>query len=252
MSLARRIESRTNAEIAAEWDAIASTRHRQIAEQSDLSYHHVLLPTIFRLLGTAPLKNILDVGCGTGHLTRLLANRASRVTGIDPSPVSIDIARATVDDLSNIDLETIDVEHYASQSGYRHDTAVANMVLMDCSNLDAVIESVARVLGPQGIFVATITHPWFWPRYWAYENESWFRYREEVVVQAPFAISAELTSHFTTHFHRPLERYFNCLQRNGFRIEAVEEPFPSADVERSYPSSWQFPRYLGLRAVKDA
>ncbi|MFI6294572.1 class I SAM-dependent methyltransferase [Nonomuraea sp. NPDC050790] len=37
---------------------------------------------------------VLDVGCGTGYLTRILAPIAAEVTGVDPSPAMVEHARS--------------------------------------------------------------------------------------------------------------------------------------------------------------
>ena len=39
-------------------------------------------------------QKVLDIGCGTGVLAMLLADRGIEVTGIDPARASIDVARA--------------------------------------------------------------------------------------------------------------------------------------------------------------
>ena len=39
-------------------------------------------------------RSVLDVGCGTGVLALLLAERGVRVTGVDPAAASLDVARA--------------------------------------------------------------------------------------------------------------------------------------------------------------
>jgi SAM-dependent methyltransferase len=39
-------------------------------------------------------RSVLDVGCGTGTLACLLADRGVEVTGVDPAEASLDIARA--------------------------------------------------------------------------------------------------------------------------------------------------------------
>jgi 2-polyprenyl-3-methyl-5-hydroxy-6-metoxy-1,4-benzoquinol methylase len=248
MSLARRVTSRRQTDITQEWDAIASVRHRQIACGKDLSYHHVLIPSITGALSLLNWVSLLDVGCGTGHLSNLLARSSQNVTGIDPSRASIEIAREMNNDYPNVHLLQETVEDYAQHSHSQHDVAVANMVLMDCLDLPAVVGAIAAVTKPGGTLIATITHPWFWPKYWAYEQESWFRYHDEVIIQAPFVISAESTDHFTTHVHRPLEVYFSCLQTHGFQVTRLSEPLPPPEIESQYPTPWTFPRYLVFEA----
>lgn len=47
----------------------------------------------FRLLGNLQNRDILDAGCGEGTNSILMAKLGARVTGIDISPASIDLAR---------------------------------------------------------------------------------------------------------------------------------------------------------------
>jgi ubiquinone/menaquinone biosynthesis C-methylase UbiE len=46
----------------------------------------------------APLagRRLLDIGCGSGALTRSLSERGARVTGIDPNPEALETAREAV------------------------------------------------------------------------------------------------------------------------------------------------------------
>jgi 2-polyprenyl-3-methyl-5-hydroxy-6-metoxy-1,4-benzoquinol methylase len=46
----------------------------------------------FRVLKNLQGKNVLDIGCGDGHNSVLLAKLSAQVTGIDISPKSIDLA----------------------------------------------------------------------------------------------------------------------------------------------------------------
>lgn len=50
-------------------------------------------PLLERMLGTAPTKNILDLGCGTGEHSRLLRSLGFEVTGVDASESQIQAAR---------------------------------------------------------------------------------------------------------------------------------------------------------------
>jgi len=45
------------------------------------------------LLSPQPGERVLDVGCGTGHLTALIADRGAETVGIDVSPAMIEQAR---------------------------------------------------------------------------------------------------------------------------------------------------------------
>ena len=67
-------------------------------------YHHFLLKQL-----TSKCKTILDIGCGTGEFSRLLAKRASRVIAIDLSPNMIEVAKEKSQQYPNIDFQVADV-----------------------------------------------------------------------------------------------------------------------------------------------
>ena len=93
---------------------------------------------------------VLDIGCGGGFLAEKFATRGCQVTGIDPSPVSIDAARAhaTAHGL-HIDYQVGSGEHLpAPDSAF--DLACCCDVLEHVSDLDRVISETARVLKPGG------------------------------------------------------------------------------------------------------
>jgi SAM-dependent methyltransferase len=46
------------------------------------------------VLADEPARDVLDLGCGTGRLAIALAARGYRVTGVDPAPASLSLARA--------------------------------------------------------------------------------------------------------------------------------------------------------------
>ena len=67
-------------------------------------YHDFLLTCV-----PAPCTQALDIGCGTGAFTRLLAQRAGHVLGLDLSPQMIRLAREHSQQCSNIDFQVADV-----------------------------------------------------------------------------------------------------------------------------------------------
>jgi len=52
-----------------------------------------LAPVFVRFAGVSGHEKILDIGCGTGHLTRAISAAHARATGIDLSPPYVEFAR---------------------------------------------------------------------------------------------------------------------------------------------------------------
>src|SRR5215216_2604198 len=63
------------------------------------------------LLKQIPLRcdTSLEIGCGTGAFSRLLAARSDQVVAIDLSPNMIQVARGRSQKYTNINFQTIDV-----------------------------------------------------------------------------------------------------------------------------------------------
>ncbi len=239
-------------DLAREWDKIAPIRQRQVAGGKDLSFKYVLLPAIRELLAGGNLQRVVDLGCGIGELTRELAGVSGQVVGVDAAPGSIAIARESCA-AAKPAFHSGDVADFARNwPGQPFTAAVANMSLMACLDLDAFVQAAAGLLTPQGCFVATITHPWFWPYYWGYAAADWFSYNREMALEAPFRISAEATDCVTTHVHRPLSAYLDAMAKAGFAVDRVLEPYPAESVQARYPERWEFPRFLAFRGIKTA
>jgi predicted TPR repeat methyltransferase len=246
----RRAPSKGIRQIASEWDRVAAERFQQIESRDDISFHAVLLPAVDGLIRGRDLSLVLDAGCGTGFVTEWLARKAKKVVGVDISRVSIDIARQA-HSRPNLTYVRSSVESFSRhpQPG-EFSLAVANMTLMNVPRLTDFVRAVARLLRPSSAFVFTITHPWFWPTYWGYEAKPWFRYADEIAVEAPFTISLSQAKSATTHFHRPLGRYVSALNGAGFCVAALEEPMPPPEVQELYPRNWKFPRFLAGLALR--
>lgn len=242
---------KTQEEIGQEWDRIADVRKHQIADGKDVSFTHVLKPKVLELLDGCDLSHVVDLGCGTGEATKAIGDIASAVVGVDLSSTSISLARERTRRDSHIEVFQGSVEEFPQRwNGAKFTTAVANMTLMDCLDLDNVIQAIAKLLTSAGTLVATITHPWFWPLYWGYQQEVWFDYNKEVVLQGPFGTSFEMTDCITTHVHRPLAAYMDALAQAGFVIDRLDEPLPREDVQELFGERWEFPRFLALRAQR--
>lgn len=238
-------------DVRREWDALAPLRWEQILSGADLTFNEVLLPAIERLIppGSEGM-NALDVGCGIGASTKAVAHHFKAIDAIDPSHVSIKLAQKLAGGIAR-DIQECTVENFASSTKRRYDVIVANMVIMDVPELTQFLEAIQKVLRPDGCFIYTTIHPFFWPEYYGYSNEPWYRYLDTTFVRAPFKISADRTNQLqSTHVHRPLSAYFAELKTARLRTDVLLEPKPLPSVEARYSQPWHFPRYLVARCRK--
>lgn len=221
---------------------IAPKRDEQLATNNDASFLEVLEPWILkRLVGAG---TVVDIGCGTGRLTRRVQELASSVLGIDPSGKSIELARAH-DTKSEYVVSTAE-EWVERNPGSRFDVAVANMVLMDALDLEGIC-SAAALLARGGRVLATITHPAFWPIYWGYAANEGFDYSKELIVEAPFKTSSHDFALRATHIHRPLSRYIEAFHEAGLNIIHLNE-LRGPEAAGDFP----FPRFLAVEAISES
>jgi trans-aconitate 2-methyltransferase len=106
---------------------------------------------LIELLAPRPGERILDLGCGTGHLTAQLADAGADVVGIDNSPEMIDQARRAY---PNFRFEQADARDFAFAEPF--DAIFSNAVLHWVKPPEAVIACVRRALKPGGRFVAEL------------------------------------------------------------------------------------------------
>jgi trans-aconitate methyltransferase len=146
------------------WDATAyDSRHRYVFE---------LAGGVVDDLDPQPGETILDLGCGTGHLSQEIARRGATVVGIDQSPDMIEKARA-----SYPGREFIVADALSFQPGRQFDAVFSNAVLHWIQQPERLVKKIRAALKPGGRFVAefggkgntasviavTGRNPWYFP-----------------------------------------------------------------------------------------
>jgi trans-aconitate 2-methyltransferase len=101
------------------------------------------------VLAPAAGERVLDLGCGTGHLTARIAEAGAEVVGIDSSPEMIEEARRLFPDIR---FEPGDARDFAFDGPF--DAVFSNAVLHRVKPPEAAVACVGRALGPGGRFVA--------------------------------------------------------------------------------------------------
>jgi ArsR family transcriptional regulator len=112
---------------------------------------HAVEQALLRLVGTAPIDSLLDLGTGTGWILQLLAPRYRRAIGVDASRDMLSVARANLDkagilkasvrhaDILNLPLE-----------GQDFDVVTIHQVLHFLDQPELAIGEAARILRPGG------------------------------------------------------------------------------------------------------
>lgn len=97
------------------------------------------------LLSPKAGERILDIGCGTGHLTKAIALAGADVTGIDNSPEMIDSARVRYPE---IDFQVADAADF--DLGEPFDAIFSNAALHWVRKAEEAVAAMSRALKPGG------------------------------------------------------------------------------------------------------
>jgi SAM-dependent methyltransferase len=135
----------------------------------DVSKKYVQYPWAVRQLpGRISGARILDIGCGEGSLSRILARKGARVVGYDNSVKQINRARNAESsndlDITYIVADPDDITGKLVQNHNAFDAAVAITVLhyaSDTAHLVSFFSSTFRLLRPGGLFIALVFNPDF-------------------------------------------------------------------------------------------
>jgi 2-polyprenyl-3-methyl-5-hydroxy-6-metoxy-1,4-benzoquinol methylase len=175
-----------------------------------------------RWLAVRPGSRVLDVGCGVGRWSRLLAARGALVTGVDLSPTMVAQARARAAaegvadrcDFRVQDLSLLDV-------GAKFDLVLGVTVLqhiLDADALHRAVRSLVRHLAPGGRMV--------------------------LLEAAPTASVDRCDS--TVFRARPRAEYLALFRGSGLKVEAVGGVDPAPFRSQLLPHVRRMPRVLAL------
>ena len=248
-------------EVGRYWNANADTWTQLARAGYDIYRDFVNTPAFFEMLPSVAGLRVLDLGCGEGYNTRLLADRGARVVAIDIAERFVEYAIAAErEEPRGIEYRIASaVELPFADASF--DAATAFMSLMDIPETDRVLAEAFRVIRPGGFFQFSISHPCFdtpFRRtvrdergvkigvevgdYWGKVDG---RVEQWIFSSAPPELRAELEPFKTPRFTRTLSGWLNLALDAGFAIERLGEPYASDEAIRARP------RLVRARVVAD-
>jgi SAM-dependent methyltransferase len=226
------------------WTALSRAGYDVYRDVVNIPAFLNMLPDVNGLAG-------LDVGCGEGHNTRLVAQRGARMMGIDISDTFVRHAHARETE------QALGIS-YLAMSGQKmdfpdgtFDFCMATMSLMDMANPAQAMAEAYRVIKPGGFFQFSISHPCFATPKWQWQKDGNGRKTallcgdyfvrlngdidQWIFSAAPVQEKNKYQPFQIPRFTMILSDWVNSLIKTGFQIEEFCEPCPDAVTARQYP-----------------
>ena len=238
-------------EVGRMWDDNAEAWTRLSRLGYDVYRDLVSTPAFLEMLPEVNGLRGLDIGCGEGHNTRLIASRGALMTSFDISRKFVRYARDKA-------LEDQHIIHHSAASAVElpfcsgvFDFAMATMSLMDMPEHDLAVGEVYRVLKPGGFFQFSICHPCFSTRRRksikdetgkeiAVECGDYFdppqgEIEEWMFSQLPQELKGKFRPFRVPCYYRTLSDWLNLLLDTGFILERFVEPHADEGTARKHP-----------------
>jgi SAM-dependent methyltransferase len=231
------------------WEEHAEWWIDGFTDGADPEYVEQIIPLSLAELSGA--ERVLDVGCGDGQISRLLAAAGSQVVGVDPTWNQISVARRRGGGADYL-RSGAELLPFADNS---FGAVVACLVFEHIDELDAAISEVARVIRPGGQFSFFLNHPLLQTPGSGWIDDHTVDPPEHYWRIGPYLVEQESVEQvergvFIRFIHRPLSRYINTLAENGLLLERMVEPGPPdgfVDRAYEYAEAAAIPRLLYLR-----
>jgi ubiquinone/menaquinone biosynthesis C-methylase UbiE len=225
------------------WNGNADAWTKLARAGYDVYRDYLNTPAFFDLLPDVTGLSGLDIGCGEGHNTRLLAKRGAHVTAIDIAETFIEHARQVeAEQPVGIDYRVASAVELPFPN-VSFDFTTGFMSLMDVPETDRVLTEAYRVLKPGGFLQFSIMHPCYDTPHrrnlrdrrgltYAVEVGGYFQNLDGQITEwlfgaAPPHAKQGLPKFKTPRFTRTVSQWLNLLIETGFLLERIAEPRPS-------------------------
>ena len=226
------------------YEEMAESYNRLVDHKPHNAYYD--RPNTLSLLPDVQHKTILDAACGPGKYAEILISQGAAVTGFDISPKMIALATQRNPHAGNFFVHNLSqpLTMFADET---FDVVLCALALHYVQDWNLTVREFARVLKPNGCLVISVEHPFF--EYSFFKSNGYFDVEPVKCTWSGFGKPVEMNS-----FRRPLGACITPLTDNGFYLDKLLEPKPTAEFEKLDPRHFkelnEFPAFMCLRAVK--
>jgi SAM-dependent methyltransferase len=192
----------------------------------------LLDPVMLGQCGDVRGSRVLDLGCGEGRFSRMLAGRGARVTAIDLTPAMVREAQARDAGGAAYVRASAEALPFAAAA---FDLVVSYVTLVDIVDYRAAIAECARVLRPGGQIVAANLGFVTASQGWLRDDEGRRLYHRVDRYADEWPQVFEWSGMRITNWHRPLSAYMSAYLDNGLILQEFLEPVPADDALREHP-----------------
>lgn len=221
------------------WDLAAPAYDQRLKSTHEFTAKEYVIPEMLEFLGDVRGKKILDLACGQGHFTRILAGKGAQVVGIDISARLLGIARKdeAADPLGIMYIKS-DASRLEDVKDRSFDLITVKMGFHSIRDLTAALNECSRVIRPGGHIVFSVVHPLTdTVNNRDYRHDLEGKYLSLRAYGRPRAIAHPGYKKFgVKRYHRPIGYYLNELFEAGFSVTGFKEiPIRHASKLSRYP-----------------
>lgn len=238
-------------QVAQYWNNNAETWTKLARSGYDIYRDGFNTPAFLEMLPDVQGLNGLDIGCGEGGNTRLVAKRGALMQAVDIAEKFVAQAQAAEQAHPlRITYQVASASQlpFADQS---FDFATSFMCLMDMPDPATALKEAHRVLRPGGFLQFNITHPCYATPHrrnlrdangttYAIEIGGYFHFTPGRIDEWIFtAMPPEEKAHYAKFkipvYNWTLSQWVEMITGAGFILEKLNEPHPSDEVVAQYP-----------------
>lgn len=236
-----------------DWGSVAFWYDKTV--KSDDSYQaKVILPNLLRILGgekNIKDKNILDMACGSGYFSNILAEMGANIVGVDLGNELVKVAKENFEIIKNNNkdknlfakyfvgnaeefLKVSDLKKLLTRDNFNLDFIICTLALQNIKDINSVVSEIKKITNKKTKVIFVINHPsfripqnsdWYFDDSTNDQGRVSYKYMSEIKIEMDMnpGETNKNKKIYTYSFHRPLQYYMKIFAKNGFVISALEE-----------------------------